>query len=91
MKERVNKVRLKIKIRLDKLKKEINIKKIDKVWLLIKNLINNKLEILYIRVFKVKEVKEVIALLKLLNIKIYLTFYISLLKKVPSNTKIIII
>ena len=50
--------------------------------LFIKNLINDELDKLYIEVFKVKEVKEVTALLKLLNIKIFLRFYISLFKKV---------
>ena len=52
---------------------------------------NDKLEILYIKVFKVKEVKGVTALLEPLNIKTYLRFYVSLLKKVPLDTKIIII
>ena len=90
IKERVDRVRLKIKIRLDKSKREINIKKGDKVLLLIKNLINSKLEILYIEVFKVKDVKEVTILLKLLNIKIYLRFHVSLLKKAPLDIKITI-
>ena len=91
VKKRINRARLKIKIRLDKIKKEVNIKEEDKVLLLIKNLTNNKLEVLYIEVFKIKEVKGVIILLKLLNIKIYLRFYISLLKKVFLDTKIVII
>ena len=80
-----------MKIKLNKSKRGINIKKDDKVLLLIKNLTNDKLETSYIRVFKVKEVKGVTALLKLLNTKIYLRFYILLLKKVFSNTKITII
>ena len=58
------------------------IKKEDKVFLFIKNLINNKLNKLYIKAFRIKEVKSVIALLKLLDIKIFLRFYISLFKKV---------
>ena len=82
IKERVNKIRLKIKIRLNKTKEDVNIKKSDKVQLLTKNLIDDKLEILYIKVFKIKEVRGVIVLLKLLNIKIYLRFYVSLLKKI---------
>ena len=68
----------------------MNIKKGNKVLLLTKNLINDKLEILYIKVFKVKEVRGVTILLELLNTKTYLRFYISLLKKVPLNIKIII-
>ena len=47
-----------------------------------RNLINNKLNILYIRAFKIKEIREVTILLKLSNIKIYSRFYIFLLKKV---------
>ena len=53
----------------------------NKVILLIKNLVNDKFEILYIKVFKIKEVKGVITLLELFNTKIYLRFYVSLLKK----------
>ena len=90
IKERINKARLKVKIRLNKRKKEIDIRKEDKVLLLIKNLINDKLEILYIKVFKVKKVREVIVLLELLNIKIYLRFYVLLLKKVLLDTRIAI-
>ena len=82
IKERLNRARLKIIIRLNKFKKNINIKKEDKVLLLTKNLMNDKLKILYIGVFKVKEVKGVTILLKLFNIKIYLRFYVLLLKKV---------
>ena len=51
-----------------------------------KNLTNNKLNILYIKVLKVRKVKEVIVILELSNIRVYLRFYISLLKKVLSNT-----
>ena len=72
MKKRINRIRLKIKTRLDKIKKDIIIKNGDKVLLLTKNLTNDKLEILYIKVFKIKEVKGIITLLKLLNIKTYL-------------------
>ena len=45
---------------------------------------------LYIELFKIKEVREVTILLKLLNTKIYLKFYISLLKKISLNIKKII-
>ena len=65
------------------------IKKEDRVLLLIKNLINNKINKLYIKIFKIKEVKSVIALLKLLNIKIFLKFHVSLFKKVLLNTELI--
>ena len=68
----------------------MDIKEGNKVLLLIKNLTNNKLEILYIRVFKVKEIREIIILLKLLSIKTYLRFYVSLLKKVSLDIKITI-
>ena len=64
----------------------MNIKKEDIMLLFIKNLINDKLDALYVDFFKVKEVKRITILLKLLDIKIYLRFYISLLKKVLSNT-----
>ena len=84
-------MRLKIKIRLNKINKDVIIKNGDKVLLLIKNLIDNKLEILYIKVFKVKDIRGVTALLRLLNIKIYLRFYVSLFKKVSLDTKIVII
>ena len=82
---------MKVKIRLNIIKKNVTIKNKNKVLLSIKNLINDKLEILYIKVFKIKEVKGVITLLKLLNMKIYLRFYVSLLKKVSLDIKIIII
>ena len=91
IKERINKVKLKVKVRLNKLKKNIDIKEDNKVLLLIKNLTNDKLKILYIKVFKVKEVRGIIILLKLLSTKIYLRFYVSLLKKVFLDTKIAII
>ena len=47
-----------MKIKLNNKKKEVRIKKEDKVLLLIKNLINNKLKILYIRVSKIKKSKK---------------------------------
>ena len=53
--------------------------------LFIRNLINDKLNTLYINIFRVKEVREVTILLKLSNIKIYLRFYILLLKKISFN------
>ena len=59
------------------------------MFLFIKNLIDNKLNKLYIEVFKVKEVKSVTTLLKLLNIKIFLKFYVSLLKKVLLKIELI--
>ena len=90
IKERINKVRLKVKVRLNKLKKDVDIKEDNKVLLLIKNLTNDKLEILYIKVFKVKEVREITILLKLLSTKTYLRFHVSLLKKVPLNIRITI-
>ena len=54
--------------------------------LFIKNLINNKLNKLYIEAFKVKEVKGIITLLKLPDIKIFSRFHVSLLKKVSLET-----
>ena len=89
VKERINKVNLKVKVRLNKLKKDIDIRERNKILLLIKNFTNDKLKILYIKVFKVKEVKGVTILLKLLNTKTYLRFHVSLLKKAPLDTKII--
>ena len=50
--------------------------------LFIKNLTNNKLNNFYIKTFKIKNVRDIITLLILLNIKIFLRFYISILKKV---------
>ena len=61
-------------------------KKEDKILLFIRNLINDKLDTSYINIFRIKEVKKVTILFKLLNIKIYLYFYISLLKKISLET-----
>ena len=73
------------------MKREIDIKKKDKVLLLIKNLTNNKLDKLYIKVFRTKDNKSSIAYLKLLNIRFYLRFYKSLLERIFLNIIIAII
>ena len=46
---------------------------------------NDKLNTLYIEVFRVKEIKSVIVLLELSNIKIYSRFHVFLLKKASLN------
>ena len=58
------------------------IKPKDKVLLSIKNLTNKKLDRPYIGAFKVKKVLGVVIILKLLDIGIFLKFYIRFLKKV---------
>ena len=52
------------------------------VLLLTKNLTNKKLNRLYIGVFEIKKVSGVVIILKLLDIGIFLKFYIGLIKKV---------
>ena len=64
--------KVKIKIRLNKDKQNIYIKKEDKILLFTRNLTSDKLNILYVKVFRIKEIKEIIILLELSNIKIYL-------------------
>ena len=76
---------------MNKIIKEVEIKKEDNVLLLIKNLTNNKLKTLYIEVFNIKKVNRVTILLKLLNTKISLRFYVLLLKKTFLDIKITII
>ena len=71
-----------MKKRLNKEKTNVNIKKKDKVLLLIKNFINDKLNNFYVKAFLIKEIKKVMTLLALLNMKIFLKFYTFLLKKV---------
>ena len=80
-----------VKVRLNKISKKIDIKEEDKVLLSTKNLINNKLDILYIETFRGKDVKNITTLLKLSNIRIYLRVYISLLKKTSLSIVIITI
>lgn len=57
------------------------IKKENKILLLIKNPIDDKFEISYAEDFLIKEVKEIIIILTLLDIKICLKFYVSLIRK----------
>ena len=64
----------------------MKVKEGNKVLLFIRNLIIDKLNTSYVGVFRVKEVREITILLKLSDIKIYLQFYILLLKKISSNT-----
>ena len=71
---------------LNKNKREIYIKEEDKILLFTKNLTSDKLNILYMKAFRVREVKKITIILKLSNIKIYFKFYVFLLKKVLLNT-----
>ena len=59
------------------------------MFLFIKNLIKNKLNTLFIEIFKIKKIKNVIILLKLSNIKIFSKFYISFFKKISQKILII--
>ena len=70
-----------MKKKLNKIKNNMKIKKKDKMLLFIKNLINNKLNNFYIEAFKIKNVRNIITLLILLNIKIFLKFYTLIFKK----------
>ena len=56
--------------------------------LFIKNLIKNKLDMSFIKIFKIK---KIINLFELLNIKIFLKFYVLFFKKVLFNILIITI
>lgn len=66
-----------------------NIKKGDKVLLSIKNLIERKLDKLYIGAFKVQDVKGTTAHLRLLSTGIFPKFYISLFKKAPEQVLLV--
>ena len=70
-----------MKKKLNKEKNNVNIKKKDKVLLFTKNLINNKLNNLYVKAFMIKNIKNVITLFTLFNMKIFLRFYTLMLKK----------
>ena len=65
------------------------IKKEDKVLLLIRNLINNKLNNSYTKVFLIKEIRKVMILLKLSNIKTFSRFHTLLFKKASSFISLI--
>ena len=71
-----------MKKRLNKIKNNVKKKKKDKILLFIKNLTNDKLNNFYIKTFKIKDIRDIITLLTLLNIKIFSRFYISIFKKV---------
>ena len=79
-----------MKKRLNKEKNDVRIKKGDKILLFIKNLTNDKLNNFYIKAFRIKNVKSVIALLTLLNTKTFLRFHTFMLKKALSLTFLII-
>lgn len=91
IKKKIDKIKTKIKFKLNKNKINVYIKKENKILLFTKNLINDKLNILFIEIFKIKKVKDVIILFKLLNTKIFLRFYIFLFKKTPFDILLIII
>ena len=67
------------------------IKKGDKMLLFIKNLMNDKLNNLYIEAFRVENVRDVTTLLTLSNIKKISRFYMFMLKKTSSSTLLITI
>ena len=69
----------------------MSIKKEDKILLLTKNLINNKLNNFYVKAFLIKKIKEIITLFTLSNMKIFLKFHISLFKKILLFTFLITI
>ena len=81
----MNRLRTKVKKKLNKEKSNISIKKDDKILLFIKKFINDKLNNFYIKAFIIKNVKGVIALLKLLDTKIFSRFHTSMLKKALSS------
>ena len=58
------------------------------MFLFIKNLIKNKFNTLFIKIFKIK---NIIILFKLLNMKTFFRFYILFFKKALLNTLIITI
>ena len=61
------------------------------MFLFIKNLLKNKFDTSFIKIFKIKKIKNITILFKLLNIKIFFKFYILFLKKALLNILIIII
>ena len=61
------------------------------MFLFTKNLIKNKFNISFIKIFKIKEIKNVTIFLKLSNIKMVFKFYISFIKKTLKKTSIAII
>ena len=70
-----------MKKRLNKEKNNVNIKKNNKILLFTKNLINNKLNNLYVKTFMIKNIKNVTVLLTLSDIKTFLKFYTLMLKR----------
>lgn len=83
VKERINKGKEKIKQREDKKRLSVDIRFGDKVYLSTKNLIEKKLDPVFIGAFLVKEIKGVVATLALPNTKIFPKFHVFLLKKAP--------
>ena len=75
-----------MKERVDKKRRDYIIQKGDKVLLSIKNLIDKKLDKLFIEAFKVRDLKGVIASLELPGTGIFPKFYIRLLKRAPATT-----
>ena len=66
-------------------RKNYNIQKGDKVLLSTKNLIERKLDRLYIGAFKVQDIKGITVYLKLPIIGIFPKFHVSLLKRAPNG------
>ena len=55
------------------------------MFLFTKNLTKNKLNTLFIEIFKIKKIKNITILLKLSNIKMFSKFHISLFKKISQK------
>ena len=70
-----------MKKKLNKIKNNVKIKKKNKMLLLTKFFINNKLNNFYVETFKIENVRDVTTLLILLNIKTFSKFHISIFKK----------
>ena len=87
----MNRVRIKVKQRIDRKRMEVTVKEEDRALLSTRNLTNNKLKTSYIEVFKVRKVTSITVELALSKTKTYLRFHASLIKKALLETTLIII
>ena len=77
-----------MKQRVNIKRRDHDIRKEDKVLLSTKNLTDKKLNKSFIEIFKIKNIKEVIATLQLSETNIFSKFHVELLKKIFSATSL---
>ena len=87
---RITKARQKVKKKLNTKKNPVTIKPGDKTLLSTKNLTDDKLDTPYIGAFRMLNVKNTTVELSLPDTRIFLKFHVSLKKKAPPDTPLII-